>query len=101
MGDISRNEFDELRRLVTGRMGGFADQVDGLSAEVKAALANTRAPSMALRIGSGPDPSKADGGYNRGDFFYGVARARSPDAEEQAEGKAMLDRMGTSFARPD
>lgn len=56
----------------------------------KESLGQIRQPSMASVIGGG----SAKAGPTPGDFLYAVGMSRSKDADEQAEGKAMLASIG-------
>lgn len=90
-----------------------ADIKAQIDEQVKAALKDLRAPSMAAAIGQGPDPdAKAtlnatafmkahplmaaaySKDYIPGEFLTAVAFATDRDAEKQAAGKAVLREMG-------
>lgn len=79
------DEVDALKQLVNGKLSAAANSIEKLATAAEA----MRAPSKALTIGYGPTTHAWKAPED--EFLRGVLLARSADAEEQREGKAILD----------
>jgi HK97 family phage major capsid protein len=87
MDYVSQEQFQSLR----GALEGTRDAVAAMAAA-------TRTPSKASLVGQGGRSVTAP---DIGGFFRAVADARSPDAAQQASGKAQLEYMGSRWVEPD
>jgi len=84
---VTREEYEQLRGAL-----------EGTRTAVQAFAAANRTPSKALLVGQG---GRSVTSADIGGFFRAVADARSPDAAQQASGKAQLEYMGSSWVEPD
>src|SRR6185295_7349404 len=90
--DFDHVTEDGFRALMAQQMAETAQRVEGIADMVAAkAQEPVRAPSMAHRIaGGGPYSYQSNSSQQPGAFIKAVMLARSKDADEQREGKAIL-----------
>lgn len=97
MDNITREAVAANMQHFANRLDGIADAISSMTdAEAKADLMARmpREPSMRAAIGGGSTRTSAGGD---GSFILGIAKARSRDAQEQADGKALLDANASRY----